>query len=269
MRIVGEAVGSTVRPAGADGSVELPSGPMREFLATLDRVAGTELPVVIAGERGTGKEWAARRLHRCSPRARGPFVSVDCGAGEAPDVEKRLYGFESISWSGVQVEPGAFDEASRGTLHCDDADRLPATAILRIARALDQRSFRRMGGGSEMEVRARLVLTKTVDGPHSPVLPLTDPWLRISAITLFLPPLRERPEDIPAYVGAFLEDLRQSGLPVRRVSDEALALLLASAWPGNVRALKNALEYASIVSGGDIIEAGHLPPVLLGTNKPL
>jgi DNA-binding NtrC family response regulator len=266
---VGEAVGSTVKPAAAEGSVELPSGSMREFLATLDRVARTELPVVIAGERGTGKEWAARRLHRCSPRARGPFVSVDCGAGEAPEVERRLYGFESISWSGVQVEPGAFDEASRGTLHCDDAGRLPATAILRIARVLEHRSFRRMGGGSEMEARARLVLTTTLEGPPSPGLPPTDPWQRISPITLLLPPLRERPEDIPAYVEAFLGDLRQCGLPVRRVSDEALGMLFASSWPGNVRALKNALEYAAIVSGGDTIEAGHLPAILLGASEML
>lgn len=269
MRKVGKAMGSTVRPAAADGSFELPSGSMREFLTTLDRVAATELPVVIAGERGTGKEWAARRLHGFSPRARGPFVSVDCGAGEAPEVEKRLYGFESISWSGVQVEAGAFDEASRGTLHCDDAGRLPATAILRIARVLEHRTFRRMGGGSEMDVRARLVLTTTLDGPPSPGLPPTEPWQRISPITLLLPPLRERPEDIPAYVDAFLGDLRQCGLPVRQVSDEVLGILLAASWPGNVRALKNALEYAAIVSGGDTIEAGHLPPVLLGASAML
>jgi DNA-binding NtrC family response regulator len=253
-----------VREGTVDTLPEFASASMREFLATLRRVALTELPVVIAGEQGSGKEWASRLLHRLSPRAAGPFLSVDCGAGDPEEVERRLYGFETISWAGVQVRPGAFEEAGGGTLHLDEAGRLPADVLARVARVAEYRRVRRMGGDADLDMNARLVATLTTSSDEVAALLREEPWPRMSPIALTVPPLRNRPEDLPLYVERFIEELRtRHALPVRTVSDEAMAILAECRWPGNVRALKNALEYAAVFGSGETIRTEHLPTSII------
>lgn len=238
---------------------------MRNALAILERVAPSDLTVIISGEPGSGKEWAARRIHGLSPRSNLPFHAVDCGALAEEQAEKELFGYESLSWDGVDVRKSAFEEAGAGTLFLQDLDALSDATQLRLARAIEYRQFRRMGGDQLHALGSRIIVgTQSHGGSPRTRGSHRDAFAsRATAIAIQIPPLRRRRQDIPMLIQRIILELTDRyGNPVRGISPEATALCSSYAWPGNVRQLKNALEYASVMCGGGVIGIEHLPDYL-------
>lgn len=238
---------------------------MREALLRLERVAPSDLCVIIYGERGTGKEWAARRIHQMSNRASGPFYVVDCAALQPQSIEKEIFGYDVITWDGIDIKKSAFEEGAGGTLFLNEFSSLPLPVQLKIVRAIEYKKVGRIGGVQSIEIDVRLIATVSLGTEASPhrKIPQEDFHSRIAAIGIHLPPLRKRKDDIPLLIGKFLTELRgRYGSSVRGISEEALALCCSYDWPGNVRHLKNAMEYASIMCGSEDILPEHLPGYL-------
>jgi len=238
---------------------------MRKALLTMKQIAQTDLSVLITGEAGTGKEWAAYAIHTLGPRSQGPFVQLECAAIAEENLDRDLFGFESINWNGVTIKGGAFEEAAGGSLLLKGIESLPQAHLLKISRVMEFRLVRRISGDGDIPIDARAIATfNTSSGgasqESSPVRGILD---RISSVQIELPPLRHRREDIPMLIDGVLEELRdRTGTPVKGVSGEAVGYCESYTWPGNVRHLKNAIEYACIMSGGGIITPGHLPAYL-------
>ena len=240
------------------------SEPMQEALVSLQRVAPSDLSVIIQGEPGTGKEWAARMIHQMSARARGPIFTVDCGAVGPANIEKELFGYDAISWDNIEIRKGAFEEASGGTLYLHEIEAIPPAVQLRVARAVEYKQFRRIGGDMSHEVNVRLIATTSRVREGAPEDAGAEDFAsRLAAITITLPPLRARRSDIPVLIERFLREMRDRYMnPVQGISPEALKLCSAFTWPGNVRQLKTAMEYAAIMARGGMIEPEHLPAYL-------
>jgi len=258
------------RPATVDAPITVTqSAAMQEALRKLEKVAQSDLSVVIYGEHGTGKEWAAHFVHNLSDRAEGTFVTVDCAALEADAIEKELFGYESITWEGIELKKGAFEAAAGGTLLLNEFTSLPLTVQMKIARALEYHTFRRILGHEDIPITARTVATMShspEEAPRDHALS-KDLYHRIGVIAIALPPLRERSEDIPLLIDRFLADLQPDPKGrVKRMSPEAMRICQSYTWPGNVRHLKNAVEYASIMCENDTIRPDHLPEYLHDRN---
>jgi len=239
---------------------------MQEAFERIKKVAFSEVGVVICGERGTGKEWAARLIHEMSGRSSGPFCAFDCVAVPAENFDKELLGYESISWDGIEIRKGALEEAAEGTLMIDDANDLPTGSLQRIARLVEHRTFRRIGGSHDIPLRARVIATVTeIEKGNGDVEDLRDEFFyRMGAISIELPPLRKRREDIPVLVQIFLRELgNRNNMETSGISDEALRVCSEYSWPGNVRQLKSAIEYAAIISDHQIILPKHLPAAII------
>ena len=254
------------RPAIMEAPITITqSAVMQEALRKLEKVAQSDLSIVIYGEHGTGKEWAAHFVHKLSGRADGAFVTVDCAALEAETIEKELFGYESITWEGIDLKKGAFEVAAGGTLLLNEFTSLSLSVQMKIARALEYHSFRRILGNEDIPITARTIATMS----HSPEdsregrALSKDLYHRIGVIAIALPPIRERPEDIPLLIDRFLADLQPDPKGrSKRMSPGALRICQSYSWPGNVRHLKNAVEYASIMCESDIIGPDHLPEYL-------
>lgn len=237
---------------------------MRSLLGLAQRLAATDLPALILGETGTGKEMVARAIHRASGRAAGPFVGINCGA-LAPDlIASELFGYEHGAFTGAARagSPGKFELAHGGTLLLDEVGDLPPQAQVALLRVLDMGEVMRVGA-----VRARRVDVRLIAATNRDLVAAVragrfreDLYHRLNTVELLVPPLRERTEDIPALVEFFLAGSR-SGAPVR-VAPEAMALLRQHRWPGNVRELRNALQRAQLTSTDGLIrpENLHLRP---------
>jgi len=241
------------------------SEPMQEALVRLQRVAPSDLSVIIQGEPGTGKEWAARLIHRMSNRSSGPLHIVDCGAVGEANIEKELFGYDAITWDNIEIRKSAFEEASGGTLYLHEIEAIPAAVQLRVARAVEYKQFRRIGGDKTHAVNARMIATTSrLRLPAGGEEPGAEDFAsRLAAITITLPPLRERTNDIPVLIERFLNEMRDRYLnPVQGIAPEALRMCSAFSWPGNVRQLKTAMEYAAIMARGSVIEPAHLPAYL-------
>jgi DNA-binding NtrC family response regulator len=233
---------------------------MRAVVTTLEQIARTDLPLVITGERGSGKEWAARFVHHRSARGTMPFAVLDCGMADHREMERAIYGVESMSWAGVNVVPGLLEETAGGTLLLDEALRLPAPLVMRLARVVEYGNARRFGARGDYPVSTRLVATLTAAADEAEAAVRAEPWQRISPVVVEMPPLRSRREDVPVYVGIFLEEMRKRfSSSLSAVAPEAMELLTEASWPGNVRGLKNVLEHAAIVSDGELLLPEHLP----------
>ncbi|MHB1843274.1 MAG: sigma 54-interacting transcriptional regulator [Deltaproteobacteria bacterium] len=246
-------------------SSELPgvvtvSSRMRRVFALLRRVAPTELTVLLQGETGTGKDVAANALHTLGRRAGEPFVVVDCGALVPTLLESELFGHEKGAFTGAtEARHGAFERAGRGTLFLDEIGELPLSLQPKLLRALESRTFRRVGGSELLSADVRVVaatnrdLAAEVEGGRF----RKDLFFRLAAVQLQLPPLRRRLEDIPALARALLERAGE-GAP-KRLTRRALAALEAHPWPGNVRELGNVLRHAQALCDGPEIDVCHLP----------
>jgi transcriptional regulator with GAF, ATPase, and Fis domain len=221
------------------GSVE-----MRRMYAVLERVAPTEAIVLIEGETGTGKEVVARTIHNLSRRSKGPFVTVDCGSISENLIESELFGHVRGAFSGaVSNRAGLFEEAEGGTIFLDEIGELPAALQPKLLRVLENREVRRVGGNTVKKVDARVVaatnrdLAQNVnDGSFR-----EDLYFRLAVISVKLPPLRARREDIPALAQHFYERITGTGGEAPR---ELVRAVMARAWPGNVRELRNVIERA-------------------------
>jgi DNA-binding NtrC family response regulator len=238
---------------------------MQEALAGLQMVAPGDLSVILVGEPGTGKEWAARLIHQLSNRAHAALYTVDCGAVGASNIERELFGYDAITWEHIEIKRSAFEEASGGTLFLHDFEIIPVPVQLRVARAVEYRQFRKIGGDGDQEVNIRLIASTSRAAGAEVLQGLrgVDIESRLGAITITLPPLRDRKTDIPVLIERFLNEMRDRYLnPVQGISREALSVCCEFCWPGNVRQLKNAMEFAAIMSGGGLIHTQHLPAYL-------
>ncbi len=236
---------------------------IREVRELIARVAPTEATVLIQGESGVGKEVAARMIHRLSSRASGPFVEVNCAAIPESLIESELFGHERGAFTGAtQARRGKFDQAHKGTLFLDEVGDMSLAAQAKVLRVLQEKRFQRVGGDRLIEVDVRIIAATNKDLRREIAAGRfrEDLFFRLNVVPLVIPPLRERPEDIPLLVEEFLDELaRHSGLGRKTISPEVLEVLRAYPWPGNVRELRNLIERLVIVSPGQEITLNDLP----------
>ena len=229
-------------------------------------VAQTDTTVLITGESGTGKELLARAIHYASPRAARPLVAVNCAGIPESLLESELFGYEPGAFTDAKKsKQGRFQLAHHGTLFLDEIGELCPAAQAKLLRVLEDRTVEPLGGTRGVKVDIRVICATNQDLPHliKQGRFREDLYYRLHVCPLQIPPLRERPEDIPALLEAFLGTLtRERGVHIRHVSPEALRLLTAHAWPGNVRELHNAVEWISLNCKEDTIRPDHLPPHL-------
>ncbi len=224
---------------------------MRMAFALLERVAPTDATVLLEGETGTGKDVAAEAVHLAGARADGPLVVVDCGAAPANLLESQLFGHERGAFTGAdQRRSGAFEEASGGSAFLDEIGELPLELQPKLLRVLERKQIQRVGSNQMHKVDVRIIAATNRD-LRQMVNAGTfreDLYYRLAVVRVRLPPLRERPEDIPALVAHFLESFRASDAAKARLSTpEMLQGLMQSAWPGNVRELRNAIERSLVL----------------------
>ncbi len=253
---------ASLLPREDDGEIVTADPAMRELLDLVDRVAPRDVAVLVTGESGAGKELVARRLHARSSRAKGPFVAVNAAALPETLAESELFGAERGAFTGAdQARAGRFEEASGGTLFLDEVGELPVALQSKLLRVLEERVVRRLGGSRDLPVDVRLVAAtnrdlsrETEEGGFR-----QDLFFRLAVVVVNVPPLRERPDDVPLLARHFAARLAaRHGVPVPSLTDDALAALSAHAWPGNVRELRNVLERAVVVRGGAPIRAADL-----------
>ena len=235
---------------------------LKQVSVALHRAAATDATVLLEGESGTGKELFARALHALSPRADGPFVAINCAAIPETLLETELFGHEKGAFTGAAMrKPGKFELAHRGTLFLDEIGDLPLTLQPKILRALEEKRFERVGGTSPLQVDVRVVAAtnRNLRAAVAARQYREDLYFRLSVFPITIPPLRERPADIPMLAKYFLDrfcrDLNKKPLTL---APSAVEELLAYAWPGNVRELQNCVERAVILTEGDTIHARHL-----------
>lgn len=234
-----------------------------ELLARAERVAPTDMNVLVQGESGTGKEFFAHFLHERSPRAAEPFVVVNCAALGEHLLESELFGHAKGAFTGaIREKVGLFEAAGRGTLFLDEIGELTPAMQAKLLRALENREIRRVGGERSIRVAARVVaathrdLRRSVEEGRF----REDLWFRIGAFVLEVPPLRDRPEDVAPLAHLFLHDTAaRLDKPVHSIAADAMTRLLRHGWPGNVRELRHAVEQATLLAAGPVITAADLP----------
>lgn len=249
---------------------------MREIFATLEKVAPTELTVLVRGETGTGKELVARALHLASRRASGPLVVQDCGAIPKDLVESTLFGHERGAFTGAtDRHRGSFEQADGGTIFLDEIGELDLSLQPKLLRVLENREIRRVGGDRPIPVNVRVVAATNRD-LRQMVNEGTfreDLYYRLSVVQIELPPLRERPEDIPLLAEEFLGEISAQRFPdgqgQLRISPEAMRRLMAYPWPGNIRELKNTVQRAGSLSDGLELSVRDLLPSMQKTPSPI
>jgi transcriptional regulator with GAF, ATPase, and Fis domain len=231
---------------------------LKPVMEQIGLVAPSDAPVLVLGETGSGKEVVARALHSRSRRASGPFLRVNCGAIPAELVDSELFGHEKGSFTGATgVRKGWFERADGGTLFLDEIGELPAAAQVRLLRVLQDGLFERVGGERPLHVDVRVVAAT-----HQPLEAMVadgrfreDLWYRLAVFPIHLPPLRERPADIPALAAHFaLRASQRLGMPPLVPGGPDLGLLVSYPWPGNVRELAAVIERAAILGGGQRLE---------------
>ncbi|HET9855189.1 MAG TPA: sigma-54 dependent transcriptional regulator [Methylomirabilota bacterium] len=241
------------------------SAGMQGVYRLIEVAAPTTAPVLISGESGTGKELVARTLHDLSPRSKGPFVAVNCAAIPETLLESEIFGHEKGAFTGaLERRPGCFELAHEGTIFLDEIAEMNPGTQAKFLRILQDGAVRRLGGRTEIRVDVR-VLAATNKDPVKAIQEGTfreDLYYRLNVVSLALPPLRERRDDIPALVQAFIEEFNaRYDKHIRSLDEAVLSGLVAQPWPGNVRELRNTLERAIIVCEGDTILPKHIPPV--------
>jgi transcriptional regulator with PAS, ATPase and Fis domain len=238
------------------------SMPLREVYGILERIAPTDVTVLLEGETGTGKELAARAVHSYSRRANGPFVVIDCGAVASNLIESELFGHEKGSFTdAVKARQGAFELADQGTVFLDEIGELSPELQPKLLRALDQREAKRIGADKPHPFNVRIIaatnrdLEKEVKAGRF----REDLYYRLSVVRIHMPPLRRRKEDVETISAHLLTSISADiGKKITGLSPEAEAALMAYTWPGNVRELKNVLGRAAALCDGSRIEARDL-----------
>ncbi len=244
---------------------------IKEVESQIKKIAPTDVTVLLLGESGTGKELFARAVHFLSARKEMPFVPINCAAIPETLIENELFGHEKGAYTGAySSKMGKFEMAHRGTIFLDEIGDLSHSVQVKLLRVIETKVFERVGGTRSIEVDARIVtatnknLKKAIDEGRF----RDDLYYRICTVPVHIPPLRERRSDIPLLARHFIEKvsrgLRRKNL---RISDEALHVLEAYHWPGNIRELENCIERAAIISEGDTIQPKHLNLQLIPSNE--
>jgi DNA-binding NtrC family response regulator len=241
---------------------------MQEIYRLIEMAAPSPAPVLILGETGTGKELVARTIHELSQRAKGPFVAVNCSAIPETLLESELFGHEKGAFTGAMARrPGYFELADGGTIFLDEIAEMSSNLQAKYLRVLQDSQVRRIGGHDEVSVDVRVVCATNKDvvkAVQEGAL-REDLYYRVNVLTIALPPLRRRPEDIPLLAEAFMTEFNDKyERQVRGIDQAALKLLRDHAWPGNVRELRNVIERAVVSSEDGLITAGCLPIAPLG-----
>ena len=254
-----------LRQSGVLGSLVGHSKPMQEVFGLIERIAPSNVSVLITGESGTGKELVARTLHDLSERKSRSFVAVNCAAIPETLMESEIFGHEKGAFTGaVERRAGCFELAEQGTLLLDELAEMPVGTQAKLLRVLEDRKLRRLGARNEQDVDVR-VLAATNREPEDAVANgqlRSDLFYRLNVFHIHMPPLRDHREDIPDMVEAMLADMNQKhGRRVAGVSTAVQERMLQHEWPGNARELRNLMERAVILApDGGLIEATHLPP---------
>lgn len=240
---------------------------MREIYGILEKIASTNATVVIEGETGTGKEVIAHTLHKISIRAKKPFVVFDCGAVPESLIESELFGHEKGSFTGaIMTRQGLFELAQGGTIFLDELGELSLELQPKLLRVLEQREVRRVGAAKAIPVDVRVIAAtnRKLEDEVRNMRFREDLFYRLSVVRLFLPPLRDRIDDLPLLVKHFLKNSSfnrdsNANLKLRSISQEAFKAMTQYSWPGNVRELLNIVERACSLADGDCIELCDLP----------
>ena len=224
---------------------------MRTLLQTTEKVLQHDVNILILGESGSGKDFLAEAVHACGRRRGGPFVRIDCAAIPAELFESELFGYEKGTFTDAQTRKlGRLELAQGGTVYFDDITALAANLQAKLLRAIQEKRFTRLGGNQSVSFDAR-VITSASD----PASLRRDLLYRVNVVTLAIPPLRERAEDIPLLARAFLARRK------RGVDRAAMTILQQHEWPGNVRELRNVIDRAVLVEESDVITPKSLPPL--------
>ncbi|MGD9488948.1 MAG: sigma-54 interaction domain-containing protein [Calditrichaceae bacterium] len=237
-----------------------------ELLQTIALVAPTELSVLVIGESGTGKEVLANAIHELSKREGKPLVSVNCGAIPEGILESELFGHEKGSFTGaIGQKKGYFEVADKGTIFLDEIGEMPMNTQVKLLRVLETAEFMRVGGTEIQKVNVRVIaatnknLEKAVQ--HNEFR--RDLYYRLKAITLEIPPLRNRKEDIPLLIKKFADDYTtKNSIKFKGISPDAVSLMMRHDWPGNVRELRNFIETAIILNRGEVVKTEYVRSAL-------
>ena len=239
------------------------SAAMQAVLASLEQVAASDMSVLLVGETGVGKEVCAELLHRRSPRATRTLLRLNCSALPETLIESELFGHEKGAFTGAGAsKPGLIESADGGTVFLDEIAELPPPAQVKLLRVLDRREVMPVGGRSERIVDVRFVAAthKNLEAEIAAGRFRHDLYYRLAGMTIRIPPLRDRQDEIEPLARRFLDAAaRRQGRPPAALSPEALATLQRHPWPGNIRELRNAIERALVVCGAGPIEVQHLP----------
>ena len=235
---------------------------MKDIFETVYRVAATTATVFLRGESGTGKELIARAIHYNSNRAQKPFMKINCTALPETLLESELFGHEKGSFTGaIHERRGRFELADGGTIFLDEIGDIPISTQMKLLRVLQERNFERLGSSKTISIDVRLIAATNQDLEKAMMRGSfrEDLYYRLNVIPIFLPPLRERKEDIPILVEHFLRRFNQENNRMIKISDEVMDLMLQYQWPGNVRQLENCIERLVIMADRDRVNAEDLP----------
>ncbi|GAB4360872.1 MAG: sigma-54 dependent transcriptional regulator [Bryobacter sp.] len=235
---------------------------MQELFGFLQQLAPSSANVLITGESGTGKEVVSRAIHNLSPRAKQPFVAINCAALPESLIESELFGHEKGSFTGaLERRAGCFELAHRGTLLLDEIGEMPVNTQAKLLRVLEDGKIRRLGAKAEMEVDVRIIAAtnqRLEEGIREGKF-REDLYYRLNVFRLELPPLRERLDDVPLLAEALIQQMNEKhGLKVTGLDENAASALRRRTWPGNIRELRNVLERATILAGEGMIRPVHL-----------
>lgn len=242
---------------------------MRDVFETIKQVAPTQATLLIQGESGTGKELVAHAIHQFSTRSKGPFVAVHCAALSPTLLESELFGHEKGSFTGAsERRQGRFEMADGGTLFLDEISEIQPSIQVKLLRVLEERQFERVGGRQTLDVDIRLIAATNAD-LSAMVEAKTfrnDLFYRLNVVSVTLPPLRKRPDDIPLLCTHFLKEFSsKNNKPIADITPDTLGVLTAYAWPGNVRELRNVIERMVVLSRSPRLTVRDLPVTLRAT----
>src|SRR5712691_7265211 len=247
------------------GSIVGRASEMEKLYRIIAKAAHSAHPVLILGESGTGKEMVARAIHHSGPFRDKPFIPVDCGSLVPTLIESELFGYVKGAFTGaVQSKEGLLAIAEGGAVFLDEVGELPVDLQAKMLRALQEKEIRPVGSTKQIPINVRILAATNRDLEHAVAEGSfrRDLYFRLNVLSLRIPPLRERRQDIPLLAAHFLERLSRASGHERSVSDEAMKALLAYDWPGNVRELENCLERACAFTTGPMIHLGDLPAAI-------
>jgi DNA-binding NtrC family response regulator len=253
-----------IRRQSEGNQIIVKSPVMLELLEMVRKIALSDFPVLISGESGSGKELFARKIHDDSARANGPFLAINCGALPENMIESELFGYEKGAFTGAHArKPGLLEIAHDGTLFLDEIGDMPLVLQVKLLRVIETGSFFRLGGTMELKVNLRIVAAtnKDLKAAIEKSTFRQDLFFRIAALTVQIPPLRERPEDIPPLIEHFTRSA--PGFRAKQFSGEALKILMGYPWPGNARELQHVVHRALLLSQGEVIGPSDLPSDLV------